>query len=96
MVMELVQGESLDVLIKAGPLPLKLALDYACQIAAALELAHDKVVHRDLKPGNIKITPEGTVKVLDFGLAGARCRSRWCRTGRRRRGNKGGRSVRLE
>ena len=65
LVMELVEGES-----PQGPLPRETALHYARQIAAALEVAHDKgIVHRDLKPGNIKITPEGIVKVLDFGLA---------------------------
>jgi serine/threonine-protein kinase len=65
LVMELVDGETLK-----GPLPLDTALDYARQIAEALEAAHEKgIVHRDLKPGNIMITPAGKVKVLDFGLA---------------------------
>src|SRR5499427_8288239 len=65
LVMELVEGHNLH-----GPLPVKTALDYARQIAAALEAAHEKgIVHRDLKPANIKITPDGTVKLLDFGLA---------------------------
>jgi Tol biopolymer transport system component len=65
LVMELINGES-----PKGPLPLETALQYARQIAEALEAAHEKgIVHRDLKPGNIKITPEGKVKVLDFGLA---------------------------
>src|SRR5689334_24677212 len=65
LVMELVEGEA-----PKGPLPRETALNYARQIAAALEAAHDKgIVHRDLKPGNIKITPDGVVKVLDFGLA---------------------------
>jgi hypothetical protein len=61
LVMELVEGETL-----AGPLPVETALDYARQIAAALEYAHEKgIVHRDLKPANVKVTPEGVVKVLD-------------------------------
>jgi Tol biopolymer transport system component len=65
LVMELVEGES-----PRGPLPLEEALRIARQIASALEAAHEKgVTHRDLKPGNIKIKPDGTVKVLDFGLA---------------------------
>jgi eukaryotic-like serine/threonine-protein kinase len=65
LVIELVPGESLK-----GPLPLETALNYAKQIADALEAAHDKsIVHRDLKPANIMITPAGVVKVLDFGLA---------------------------
>jgi Tol biopolymer transport system component len=65
LVMELVPGEPLK-----GPLPLETALNYAKQIADALEAAHEKgIVHRDLKPANIMITPAGVVKVLDFGLA---------------------------
>ena len=65
LVMELVEGETLK-----GPLPLETALNYAKQIAEALEAAQEKgIVHRDLKPANIKITPQGVVKVLDFGLA---------------------------
>jgi Tol biopolymer transport system component len=65
LVMELVAGES-----PKGPLPLETALNYARQIAVALEAAHEKgIIHRDLKPANIMVTPEGAVKVLDFGLA---------------------------
>ena len=53
-----------------GPIPADQSLEIATQIAGALESAHDKgIIHRDLKPTNIKITPSGTVKVLDFGLA---------------------------
>jgi serine/threonine protein kinase len=65
LVMELIEGES-----PQGPLPVKTALRYAEQIAEALEAAHEKgIVHCDLKPSNIKILPDGRVKVLDFGLA---------------------------
>jgi eukaryotic-like serine/threonine-protein kinase len=69
LVMELVQGETLAARLKTGPLPMKTALVYARQIAAALVEAHAKrIIHRDLKPGNIMIATSG-VKVLDFGLA---------------------------
>ena len=58
--------------LRRGPLPPREALTVACQIALALEAAHEKgVLHRDLKPGNIRLTPEGRVKLLDFGLAKA-------------------------
>jgi Tol biopolymer transport system component/predicted Ser/Thr protein kinase len=70
LVMELIEGPTLGERIKQGPLPLDEALNIARQIADALEAAHEKgITHRDLKPGNIKIKPDGTVKVLDFGLA---------------------------
>src|SRR5216683_4744734 len=65
LVMEYIEGES-----PKGPMPLDEALRIAVQIAAALEAAHEKnITHRDLKPGNIKIKHDGSVKVLDFGLA---------------------------
>ena len=72
LVLEYIKGETLDDRISRGPLPLDDALEMAVQIADALESAHEKgVIHRDLKPGNIMVTPDGTVKVLDFGLARA-------------------------
>jgi serine/threonine-protein kinase len=72
LVMELVEGETLAERIARGPVPVEEALEMVRQIAAALEAAHEKeVVHRDLKPANGKITPEGAIKVLDFGLAKA-------------------------
>ncbi len=65
LVMEYIEGSS-----PKGPLPFEEALRIVRQIADALEAAHNKgIVHRDLKPANIKVTPDGTVKVLDFGLA---------------------------
>src|SRR6516165_1953233 len=70
LVMEYVEGPTLGERIQQGPIPLAEGLEIARQMAAALEEAHQKlVVHRDFKPGNVKIKPDGTVKVLDFGLA---------------------------
>jgi len=72
LVMELLEGPTLADRIAAGPIPLDEALPIAKQIAEALEYAHDHgVIHRDLKPSNIKVSTDGSVKVLDFGLAKA-------------------------
>jgi serine/threonine-protein kinase len=70
LVLELVEGETLSERIARGALPVQEALGIAAQIATALDAAHERgVVHRDLKPGNVKLRPDGTVKLLDFGIA---------------------------
>ena len=70
IILELIEGDTLDDRIRLGPLPPKIALNIALQIAEALDAAHSKgIVHRDLKPANVKITSDSIVKILDFGLA---------------------------
>ncbi|MEP6962790.1 MAG: protein kinase, partial [Acidobacteriota bacterium] len=70
LVMELIEGPTLKDRIKEGAIPLEEALKISEHIAEALAAAHAKLItHRDLKPGNVKVKDDGTVKVLDFGLA---------------------------
>src|ERR1039458_4925643 len=69
LVMEYLEGESLEARLRKGPLPIEEALQIAIQIASALDAAHRRgMVHRDLKPGNVMLTRSGA-KLLDFGLA---------------------------
>ena len=72
LVMELVEGQTLAEWISNSPVPVTEVLPIAKEICEALEYAHEHgIVHRDLKPANVKITPDGSVKLLDFGLAKA-------------------------
>ena len=68
--MELVQGQTLRQLVRPGGLPFRKLLELAIQVAEGLSRAHEAgIVHRDLKPENVMVTPDGIVKILDFGLA---------------------------
>ncbi len=70
LTMELVEGQALSDLVTPGGLPLARILELAIPLADALAAAHERgVIHRDLKPGNVMVTRDGRVKVLDFGLA---------------------------
>ena len=73
LVMEYVEGNTLSDLMRAGSLPIAFALRYLADALTGLQAAHDVgIVHRDVKPGNIMIGHDGTVKVIDFGLAKGR------------------------
>ncbi|HET7346683.1 MAG TPA: serine/threonine-protein kinase, partial [Acidobacteriaceae bacterium] len=70
LVMELLEGQSLDQLYSGQAVPLNRLIDLGIQIADALDAAHHKgILHRDIKPGNLFVTTTGQVKILDFGLA---------------------------
>ncbi|PZS05772.1 MAG: serine/threonine protein kinase [Pseudonocardiales bacterium] len=70
LVMELVEGEPLSAVLVHGPLPVGRTLDIIEQAATAMHAAHEiGLVHRDIKPGNLIMTPEGRVKITDFGVA---------------------------
>jgi serine/threonine protein kinase/tetratricopeptide (TPR) repeat protein len=70
LVMELIPGKPLSSLLKEGPLPEKTVLRFGAQFLEGLSAAHQQgVIHRDLKPANVFVTPDGRIKILDFGLA---------------------------
>jgi serine/threonine protein kinase len=70
MIMEYVEGKTLSARVEQGAIPIREALDYIGQVLAALSFAHkQKVIHRDIKPANMMLTPEGVVKLMDFGIA---------------------------
>ena len=70
IVTEVLEGETLHERMAGRPLPPRKAADYARQIASGLAAAHDRgVIHRDIKPGNLFVTTDGRIKILDFGLA---------------------------
>ncbi|MBI3210733.1 MAG: serine/threonine protein kinase, partial [Candidatus Solibacter usitatus] len=72
LVMEFIEGPTLAQRMQQGKFKLDDALPILRQLVDAIEIAHEKnILHRDLKPDNIKVTPQGVVKVLDFGLAKA-------------------------
>ena len=70
MLMEFVEGVTLEHMLKSGPIPIDKAVDYVSQVLSALSYAHSHgVVHRDIKPANMILTPKGIIKLMDFGIA---------------------------
>src|ERR1700730_1206189 len=82
MLMELVEGITLDQRLQQGPIPLRDGIEYIGQVLGALGYAHQHgVIHRDIKPANMMLTANGTVKLMDFGIAKAAADRRLTMTG---------------
>jgi len=82
MIMEFVDGTTLEDKLKEGPLPLNDAVDYVSQVLSALGYAHSRgVIHRDIKPANMMLTPENVIKLMDFGIAKSKADRKLTMTG---------------
>lgn len=82
MIMEYVDGVTVEQKLAAGPLPLQDAIDYTCQVLSALGYAHSQgVVHRDIKPANMMLTSENVIKLMDFGIAKSKADRKLTMTG---------------
>ena len=70
MIMEFVEGQALDSVLKTTKVPVRQGVDYVCQVLSALAYAHSHgVIHRDIKPANMMLTTDGVIKLMDFGIA---------------------------
>jgi formylglycine-generating enzyme required for sulfatase activity len=82
MVMEFVEGTTLEDRLNAGPIPVAEALNYIQQVLAALAYAHKHgVIHRDIKPSNMMLTPDNEIKLMDFGIAKSKTDRKLTQTG---------------
>lgn len=82
MVMEFVEGTTLEERIKAGPVPVEDAIGYIMQVLAALGYAHKRgVIHRDIKPANMMLTTDNVIKLMDFGIAKSKTERKLTQTG---------------
>src|ERR1700730_6038121 len=83
MILEYIDGDTMEDLLRGGPLPVADVVNYALQVLDALEYAHQRgIVHRDIKPANIMITSRGVAKLMDFGVAKGPLSDDITRTGR--------------